>query len=452
MTTTTKQAVSPLSQWIASTVRHYSGDYGLGTDRSGSFLVLLQYSMGFSVRYRMASSESSLSHKLGSHNDEDDDDKVYRRAGMKTPSEEAYCDYHGQLWLKYLWNEYNQQSNVAGIIVLETTGMMQDLYQQDEQQSSHHKPTRVVSVVTGWDDDNDDNDNDDENDDANQHEPHRVRVPLDDLDGLSKALEQQRMDLLSLLQGTTLRTTTTIEGTGAGNGGGVVVVVVESLTPLVVRHGFDRIQQWLGGCLGGSSGSSSSSSSSTGSGGMVVVVVVPVMVDTLTPRQHRALEDTVQAILVAQSGELTFLRRGVRERGNLLRDSLPFTIRPDPSQQQLPQLHLPLQPKDDDKNNLNDNDVTKGNKDESRSTSRTTDHRNRQPHTPLPTSSSTTSTGRRRQPIQLQLENDDPPRQRQPKTAATVATTTHRPRIYMEDDDPEFDDMDEEDPDDDLDI
>ena len=370
---------------------------------------------------------------------------------MKTPSEEAYCDYHGQLWLKYLWNEYNQQSNVAGIIVLETTGMMQDLYQQDEQHSSNHKPTRVVSVVTGWDDD-DDNDNDDENDDANQHEPHRVRVPLDDLDGLSKALEQQRMDLLSLLQGTTLRTTTTIEGTGAGNGGGVVVVVVESLTPLVVRHGFDRIQQWLGGCLGGSSGSSSSSSSSTGSGGMVVVVVVPVMVDTLTPRQHRALEDTVQAILVAQSGELTFLRRGVRERGNLLRDSLPFTIRPDPSQQQLPQLHLPLQPKDDDKNNLNDNDVTKGNKDESRSTSRTTDHRNRQPHTPLPTSSSTTSTGRRRQPIQLQLENDDPPRQRQPKTAATVATTTHRPRIYMEDDDPEFDDMDEEDPDDDLDI
>ena len=37
-----------------------------------------------------------------------------------------------------------------------------------------------------------------------------------------------------------------------------------------------------------------------------------------------------------------------------------------------------------------------------------------------------------------------------PKKAETPAA--NRPRIYLQDDDPEFDDMDEEDPDDNLDI
>ena len=52
------------------------------------------------------------------------------------------------------------------------------------------------------------------------------------------------------------------------------------------------------------------------------------------------------------------------------------------------------------------------------------------------------------QKIELKLEDDN---NEVPK-ASQQSQTNNRPRIFLQDDDPEFDDLDEEDPDDDLDI
>jgi hypothetical protein len=56
----------------------------------------------------------------------------------------------------------------------------------------------------------------------------------------------------------------------------------------------------------------------------------------------------------------------------------------------------------------------------------------------------------------LRLEEDDEDRKaRQPNSSLVIpspSSASSRPQIYLQDDDPEYDDLDEEDPDDDLDL
>jgi hypothetical protein len=54
--------------------------------------------------------------------------------------------------------------------------------------------------------------------------------------------------------------------------------------------------------------------------------------------------------------------------------------------------------------------------------------------------------------VQLRLEEEQSENVLMRASSNEVTEPSNRPRIYLQDDDPEFDDLDEEDPDDDLDI
>jgi hypothetical protein len=174
--------------------------------------------------------------------------------------------------------------------------------------------------------------------------------------------------------------------------GGVSMIVLESLTPIVMRHGLQKAVVFLQKLL-----------QST-----CATIIIPVLIETFTPQQHRALEDLAQAVLLLQNGEAALLRHGVRERLNVVREIVAYEIDNENCLQLLsPAPSLP-----------NSGNTVAASTMES----------------PEPSSA-------RPGKVTLRHEEED-----------SKLPAAPRPHIYMQDDDPEFDDLDEEDPDDDLDI
>jgi hypothetical protein len=78
------------------------------------------------------------------------------------------------------------------------------------------------------------------------------------------------------------------------------MIVLESITPLVTLHGLNRTVDFLHQVT-------KQSSSAT--------IVVPVLIESLTPAQHIALEDLADSVFILEGGEATLMRRGsVKER------------------------------------------------------------------------------------------------------------------------------------------
>tara|TARA_B110001452_G_scaffold66956_1_gene53813 strand:- start:19 stop:462 length:444 start_codon:yes stop_codon:yes gene_type:complete len=146
-----------------------------------------------------------------------------------------------------------------------------------------------------------------------------------------------------------------------------------------------------------------------------------------------------------QDGQMTMIRQGIRERGNIIRKSLPFrlTLKPTPTSKR--RYFLIELENDDCGNNVDDNYSYDGEKNAENGKEDTANKISRP-------SVSTRSRG-----VQLHLEGEEDAGSSIAKNKTTKinkqeATRSDRPRIYMQDNDPEFDDFDEEDPDDDLEI
>jgi len=147
---------------------------------------------------------------------------------------------------------------------------------------------------------------------------------------------------------------------------------------------------------------------------------VPVMIESLTTAQHRILEDAAHAVLCLSGGEAMLLRQGIREKDNFVKEEIPYRIVANRQGRRCIQIILDqeeatMKPPDDSNNRRS-----------------------------LVESSTTTTPGRRPR-IQLRMEQGDTPRDPAVKTPPTA-------RIFVEENDPEFQDYDEEEPDDDLDI
>lgn len=184
------------------------------------------------------------------------------------------------------------------------------------------------------------------------------------------------------------------------------MIVLESLTPLVTMHGLNRTVDFLQQLK-------THSSSAT--------LVLPVLIESLTPAQHIVLEDLADSVLILEGGEATLMRRGVRERGNLLRDKVEFEIDDDGQLRLLSTTEITVP--------TNDSGVVE---------------RVPQKEEQTPLIEGVVSLEHRPGKVTLRHEDD--------KVTSASSSTTPKPHIYLQDDDPEFADMDEEDPDDDLDI
>jgi len=329
---------------------------------------------------------------------------VYQRAGLRTPAENATRDWQaGPLWLALvaesllrsssssLLNNPHDQLPPCRLIWLQTTGSHAARRRWLHTKQMENKGSGRFSVVDccgsdpfGWDEEN------------------------------SKIANLERLDLL-------LKKIKNEVSTAAGaNNKERLSIVVESLTPLLVRHGLERTVQFL---------------TKISDEMQPAVLVLPVLVETLSTRQRQTLEDLSEASLLVSDGEAEMLRQGVREKGNRVREKLPFRINGAGDTASIELLEISSGVGGEQTAQMTNKSV-----DENEATNNAVSSLS---------ISLENKTSKRSGKVQLQV--DEGIRQ-QTVDATETQTSTSQPRIFMQDDDEEFADYDEEDPDDDLDL
>jgi hypothetical protein len=199
------------------------------------------------------------------------------------------------------------------------------------------------------------------------------------------------------------------------------ILAIDSVVPLYMRHGGIKLTLLLQALqeLHG------------------VSTILIHATDALPRQLLQTLQDMANAFLFLQDGTAHWLRQGVRERDNMVRQVIDFTITGN-------------------KICMEESEI----KESSSSTPTTVETTT--PVESLERPQTFPSSGRPR--IQLKLEEEGQESAAAATAAASTTTSTSSatgaqstsaiagPRIYLQDDDPEFEDFDEEDPDDDLDI
>lgn len=325
--------------------------------------------------------ESSQAFQLRNEQHSSSDTAVYRRAGLRTPSENAARDWQaGPLFLEHIVTGLLEEPH-ARIVWLQTIPSSQRRRAWLEKLQARPEGSRQMAVFDccgndpfGWDD-----------------ELTNGSINLAHLDLLLGGIKKQ-------VAANDLR----------------VSLIVESLTPLMVRHGLDRTVKFL---------------QKLSSEIQPVLLVVPALVETLSSSHLRKLEDLSHAILHLTDGEAELLRQGVREKGNRVRERLPYRII-DGSAIELLSSDLAEEAKPTENETNEEENATKAVASLS-----------------VAADATATSQAPPQRAAKIQLQVDEGSRRPAPPEAAAP-----QPRIFMQDDDPEFEDYDEEDPDDDLDL
>jgi hypothetical protein len=390
---TTKNFVSPLS----SIFQQWNGQQK-GKDSpspSSSYRMLLQISSSLQDRIAVAEPVENA--------------HVYHRAGLPTPAERSAKDIIGggdSAWLlRLLELSAVSAKSDERIVYVKVKSPPNNYCLVQDLPSELHNRVDVVDVSSrnpwGWDDENDDFDGDD------------GAVNMSNLPKLFRRLKKE------------------IEAAKCTK------LIWQSLMPLIMVHGFPKVFTMvysLPPCF----------------------QVWPVHVQGLTPRQHALMEDAVNCLMVVQGGEMNMIREGIRERGNILRENLPFQLVTDinilDDGEQHPIVRYRVV------EDLSEEKGRKNGKEEEKFLavgSSATEANKMNLSEPADNTLQTLQGSRPR--VQLRLEEEDHRKSRaninsnQP-ICKEEGTGASRPRIFLQDDDPEFNDLDEEDPDDDLDV
>lgn len=376
---------------------------------SSSYRVLLQCSYSLGLRITAAEPSENL--------------LLYKRARLATPPERAFRDIQGAsetAWLLRLIElsvQYQQRQNAkvpdsntsetgnSSVIFLRTKTQSKNCILLEELREDFRREVKVIDVCShdtfGRGGSRNDMDHDKTNGRSNNHK----------LRELFRILQQE------LIRASTSKTP--------------AIFIWQSLTPLIAVHGFQntlRLLCSLRCCL----------------------QVWPVNLQVMTPKQHTKLEDASNAILCLSGGEMNMIRQGIRERGNVLRQSLPFRLEPVISDiHNHRRFRLVEETEDEISRNDQHDDHIKSDAGES--------NRNDMKHSKTISAdkSRSTESSNRSRGLYVHLKESEGGRNENKGanfSAESDVRSPSQPRIYLQDDDPEFNDFDEEDPDDDLDI
>jgi hypothetical protein len=440
---------------------------------------------------------------------------VYHRAGQLTPSEIATKDmWGGSAWLLYLMeqlctaivtfevdpstmildqneNRHHHQQSDSSVADLSPTPTPQVLFistlpQAKEAGTSttawihqflpshflHHVQVLDLSTDNPWGWDNDEDDNDDENDGdetIQQCQQQQGLLKEENIGNSSSSSSSTTigMDNLVLLQHH-LR-----QKQQQHRQPQPMILIWQSLVPLIQVHGVPQVLRMLQTLPG------------------LQIWTVPI--SCWSSADYVLLEDAASCLLQIQHGVATLLRRGIREPDNVQRETIPYELRAITKTTTMMDSDDGTTrrcPNNDNNNNNNNNNngivglryyqvvvgmVEKSTRHEQKVenvrpsdtispsitstrtiiTPATTTSITGNSHSSLDLPNRGHQAARR---VQLQLEEEGEEDKYIPGKKVTTTTTTtttftpKRPQIYMDDDDPEFDDLDEEDPDDDLDI
>jgi hypothetical protein len=323
---------------------------------------------------------------------DDSDDVVYRRAGLPTPSETATWDWHaGAATLEHIVAA-SLHAHCATVIWLGTLP-----HRSTQRHAWLEQIGDRVHIVDccgggqggpfGWEENSG-----------------------------TKSAEQSSTPTLERLDSMETAVQKIVQSRGRGSSGSVVVIL-ESLAPLILRHGLARTAQWLERVISRNS---------------VSLWVVPVLLETLSSRQHSVLEGMADAVLRLQHGTAQLIRRSIRHAMHpLVRESFSYSI------------HVETKPGAGALIQRRELRVHSGPMSASKTDKVVAEAPVLVPETTQASSSRPKSTS---------LSIHEGSREATNAATALPPTQASAPRIYMQDDDPEFDDFDEEDPDDDLDL
>ena len=244
------------------------------------------------------------------------------------------------------------------------------------------------------------------------------------------------------------------------------VLIFDSITPVLMRHGFNKTSLFLQSFM-----------QTLSHTGYCRLAVVPIRTEILTEGQHRSLEQSlcIDAMLnVSQSIPLLYssvehapsryprndgvsclnamlLRRGVRESDHVQRESIPYWFRTTPgscshdevlSRNCCYEIDFQVGPSAEDilKKEIATNESAEFFQNDSHSSEKPLSQSvmKQQQHAGRQSGKSS---------VNLQLHEGS-----RANASEAVVQPPLQPNIFLQDDDPEFDDYDEEEPDDDLDI
>lgn len=319
---------------------------------SRDYVLLLQHSFSFDLRQQAI---------------DDKDHDVYRRAGLCTPDKNAARDLEGgSAWLDHITMLLCREfGTVLWLRTLPTRFRPADV--------SNLSIIDAASDPFGWNVES--------------------GVTLEDLNFLVKAVQSKVESIRAELDNDNVQ----------------VPLVIQSLTPLVQRHGLIPMLRLLDELKS-----------------VCCPVIVPVLAEAHNDEDHRRLEDASQAILWLFEGEACLLRQGARERGNLIRETIPYDIVTNDRGARTIEIVSEATVHSTPSDVVNGEWASKSMSD-----------------TVGDSMTAPVDVGQRLK-VHLKLEEQDGPRH--------DSADNKKPHIYIDDDDPEFDDFDEEDPDDDLDI
>lgn len=364
--------------------------------QNSCYRILVQSSTGLMIRLQAANAMSSLGNEKSLVTSLDEEEKVYRRAGFRTPAETALRDlFGGPTWL-------------ARILEVGTHENCHVLFVRTQTRRSALSSSLLSKVTVldgskdpwGWDSEGE------TQSDGLQNESYTA-VSLHDLSALYQSIRHSCEQ----------------------HGDTPILLVWESLAPLFLVHGFDSVLRFLR-ALDVSPRERRLKETCR------ILQVWSVRKETLTASQHAQLEDAANALLCISRGEMAMMRQGIREAGNVVREVLPFRLVPQDSTALDPHL-LPY--------NLEEYDEKASAADSQSESPEVQVHEQLSNDKSSSDIRGSTTSKSARPKIKLQLEADN-----LRPVAATPASGL--PRIFLQDNDPEFNDLDEEDPDDDLDI
>lgn len=335
----------------------------------------------------------------------------------------------------------------------------------------------LASDPLGWDenDDEEDGENNQEDDDDGPSTTHRCYSSrMDSLQAVLTTIEGAAASIASTQDGDAGNEATTRD----------IPVIFDSIVPLLSYHGSAKTYRFLQCLLGrGTIGNSSDSASTRVA---LSPIVAPISIESIRPADMRRFEDEADAIVCLSGGEMRTMRRGGGDgkvggaAGRLGTDVQQFALEQNQLQKQqqpgvtglgytsaerLVLLKSSGQGDNEERKKVvvqrkakDRIDTRSSGGDESllpTTTEKLASVELASPTSPAAPSASPSSSHRSRPTLQIGEEGRD--------TATSLATTEATaddkqptsksgPRIFVQDDDPEFDDMDEEDLDDDLDL
>ena len=360
---------------------------------------------------------------------------LYRRAQLRTPAENARRSlWGGPLWVEYLTTQLlmidKSSRATTKLIWISTTTRPQPAWLFAEQATSKN----AITVVT--------------------FKPHQSPQSIFCLDDKDEEKEESNSAYIHPLV-TLLTQIRDVQSSQAQSSPHCIPIVLESATPLVQLYGFVAVHHFIQQLMAIPH----------------TLILLPVLSESLTAHQHQQLEDLAHTALWLSNHtgqvDLHVLRRGIREQDSTVREIWEFALQQSSSVSSnnnnssisiVPFRLVVGESEGDNDDDEGDDAPGQVNLLEAMNPALNPDARpaSQQQQQPSVDSDATGEITKRTNKITLKLENDDGDDKPQRSAATTVAPPSapaaNAPRIFMQDDDPEFEDYDEEDPDDDLDI